>query len=214
MLLQAQLICLLSLPLLAQNNFLAVAVAPPGTTQGLRLSISPQGTEALRALVGRVIPATQAISLLVCTDGPAVSVQGGRIYERLSSLRIAWNDSQIAGAIASRSFNRNWAQVTLTILRYGLPIAGIVMSSGLVSVSATVEKAVVPGVIGANSIAGQIQSALTGQLPSITVLTGNILQPETSLAVPANGCAKATVVGPFDRKHQVPTETVAFEPTR
>jgi hypothetical protein len=157
----------------------------------VRVSMSPQGAEALKALTGKRVPGVQIVAVTTCSDA-AVAISGGALYQAAAGAGIATISARLAPAIIARSVDRNWKKITVDVIGAASGIAAGWAPAGAAT-----------ALIAGHLVGDQVSGFLRPRIPDPSVLLTGLIDASARFDVDAGGCREGFMLAAF-RKNAAP----------
>lgn len=160
-----------------------VAFACP--TKGQTITLSGQGSEALRNLTGRRIPGFQLVGVTACApnDRP-IEFSGGRVYEAAAKAGFKWSGTEVASVNLARNATLNWRNLAIFIARTGSSALTVAAGGGILSIGA---QGVAGLALGHQFMDDGIQF-VQGRVPDPQPVVKRIFEAESRYSLTPNGC--------------------------
>jgi len=169
----------------------AVQVTPPTPLppdpSATEVSFSPQGDEAMKAMVGHTIKNIGMDEITICAP-IGTTVSGGAVFQLANSLGISTLSPNLTQRIFTRTAALSKQALIYNTAKWGLlavPIAGQV---GLISMSSKIVTSLLVG----HGLVDQVQSYYSPLLPDPSPFLTDLLDPQGNFILSGN-CKVATM---------------------
>ena len=160
--------------------------------KGQVVSFAPQGSEVLKALVGRTIPGVAAVDVQVCS-GTQRRIPAGLVYQGAVSVGISPVSPLAMDALVTSELGRNRWRIAASALNIGTHTGTVLLASGVIAATS----AWTTGFAVGAGLADTISDRLRARIPSFE-WRKNLL--EGDLDVPAGACANRLMFALYNKQ--------------
>ena len=176
----------------------------------VRISVSKQPLDAMRAAFGSKINGTALYQVMACDYENLQHDIGGGMVVQVINRRIATIDSTLLPALMLQAHGRNKRQIMAELVKYGGQTASIVMSGGIVAAP--------PAAMLSNAfltiVADRLAGKLKAQSDAVAMVPNAFLDGSRNYTIKPRSCIPWLVLGEHDKTVTHFTESLMLMPER